>query len=131
MFIHRADGEPFAFAGLWEVWRDPNATEAEREAGGGTLRSCTIITSAANEKMPPIHDRMPVMLPRDAWETWLDPADQDIEVGHHCSCPHPPRCIDIYPVSTEVNNVRNKGGHLIDPVDPTLTGELPGQATLL
>ena len=131
MFIHRDDDTPFAFAGLWSVWRDPNATAEEREAGGGTLRSCTIITGAPNEKVREVHDRMPVMLPRDAWETWLDPAVQDIEVATKLLVPAPAAGIDIYPVSLEVNNVRNKGIHLMDRVDPSLEGELPGQATLL
>jgi putative SOS response-associated peptidase YedK len=74
---------------------------------------------------------MPVMLPQDAWETWLDPAIQDIEVATKLLVPAPPDHIDIYAVSTEVNNVRNKGAHLLDVVEPTLPGELPGQATLL
>ena len=134
MFIHRTDDQAFAFAGLWSVWRDPNATEAEREAGGGTLRSCTIITGEPNEKVRTVHDRMPVMLPHEAWETWLDPAIQDIEMATKLLVPAPADGIDIYPVSTEVNSVRNKGAHLLERVDPLLAatpGELPGQATLL
>jgi putative SOS response-associated peptidase YedK len=134
MFIHRADGEQFAFAGLWSVWRDPNAPKEELDAGGGTLRSCTIITGEPNEKVREVHDRMPVMLPREAWETWLDPAIQDIEVATKLLVPAPAAGIDIYPVSTEVNNVRNKGTHLLDRVDPIAPvgpGGLPGQATLL
>ena len=67
-FIHRPDGEPFAFAGLWEVWRGPDATDRR-----DPLRSRTIITTDANETMAPIHDRMPVILPPSAWDQWLDP----------------------------------------------------------
>ena len=59
-FIHRPDNEPFAFAGLWEVWR-PDGSEDE-------LVSCTILTGEPNDKMAEIHDRMPVMLPPDAWD---------------------------------------------------------------
>jgi putative SOS response-associated peptidase YedK len=131
MYIHRTDGEPLAFAGLWSVWRDPNAPKEERDAGGGTLLSCTIITGAPNEKVRPVHDRMPVILPRDAWETWLDPAVQDLEVAAKLLVPAPASIVDLYPVSTEVNNVRTKGAHLLDRVDPTPGAELPGPATLL
>jgi putative SOS response-associated peptidase YedK len=62
--IRHQDGSPLAFAGLWEVWRgDPS---------GEPLRSCVIITAAANELVAPLHDRMPVVLPSDAWDRWLD-----------------------------------------------------------
>ena len=79
MYIHGVPGEPLAFAGLWEIWKDPNATEAERAEGGGVLRSCTIITGPPNDKVAPIHDRMPVILPREAWAEWLDPAPGDVD----------------------------------------------------
>jgi putative SOS response-associated peptidase YedK len=130
MYIHRSDGAPFAFAGLWSVWRDPNAPAAEREAGGGTLRSCTIITGEPNEKVREVHDRMPVMLPREAWETWLDPEVRDIEVATRLLVPAPASTLDLYPVSTEVNNVRTKGAHLLDRVDPVTDGGT-GRPTLL
>jgi putative SOS response-associated peptidase YedK len=131
MFIHRSDGEHLAFAGLWSVWRDPNASREERDAGSGTLRSCTIITGEANDKIRPVHDRMPVMLPRDAWETWLDPAIQDIEVATKLLVPVSSSFVDLYPVSTDVNDVRTEGPHLMERVDPTGGGDRPGQATLL
>lgn len=131
MFIHRSDGEQFAFAGLWSVWRDPNASKEERQADGGTLHSCTIITGEPNDKVRPVHDRMPVMLPADTWETWLNPAIQDIEVATKLLVPAPSSFVDLHPVSTDVNNVRTRGAHLIDRVDPPTTGAVPGQATLL
>lgn len=64
-YFQTTEGQPFAFAGLWESWESP---EAEN------IVSCTIITTAANETVQPVHDRMPVILPEDAWEEWLDPA---------------------------------------------------------
>jgi len=64
-YFQKADGEPFAFAGLWENWESP---ETEN------IVSCTIITTAANETVQPLHDRMPVILPDSDWEQWLDPA---------------------------------------------------------
>jgi putative SOS response-associated peptidase YedK len=109
MYIHRPDGEPMAFAGLWEVWRNPDVP-------GEELHSCTVITTAANEKMAAVHDRMPVMLPPSSWETWLDPTVDDLDLLGRFLVPAPPELIELYPVSTEVNNVRHQGAHLIDPV---------------
>jgi putative SOS response-associated peptidase YedK len=110
-FIHRPEGEPLAFAGLWEVWRGPDKQ-------GDPLRSCTIVTTSANETMEPLHDRMPVILPASAWEEWLDPANDDLETLGKLLVPAPPEIIVTHPVSTEVNTVRNKGAELIEPVDP-------------
>jgi putative SOS response-associated peptidase YedK len=69
MFIGARDGEPIAFAGLWEIWRASPADD--------WVRTCTIITTRANKLLAPIHDRMPVMLPEDTWASWLDPANDD------------------------------------------------------
>jgi putative SOS response-associated peptidase YedK len=111
MLIERPDGEPMAFAGLWEVWRDPNTP-------GQELHSCTVITGPANEKMQAVHDRMPIMLPPSAWETWLDPEVQDADLLGKFLVPAPPELIELRPVSTEVNNVRNNGPQLMDRVEP-------------
>jgi putative SOS response-associated peptidase YedK len=109
-FIHRPDGEPFAFAGLWAVWRGSE--------DGDSLRSTTIITTEANEAMAPLHDRMPVILPRSRWDEWLDPANNDLDTLGKLLVPAPPELIEAHPVSTDVNNVRNRGPHLMDPIDP-------------
>lgn len=128
-FIHRPDGEPFAFAGLWEVWKGPK--DRARSGAGATgegqlpppepLHSCTIITTGANEKMSELHDRMPVILPRSAWDEWLSPEVDDTELLGRLLVPAPSEIITFHPVSTEVNNVRNKGEHLIEPTpEPVL-----------
>jgi putative SOS response-associated peptidase YedK len=109
--ITRADGQPLAFAGLWEVWRGP---EKDQEP----LRSVTIVTTAANETMAPIHDRMPVILPETAWDSWLDREDDDLATLGKLLVPAPKTLLTMHPVSTEVNNVRNKGPHLVDPAPP-------------
>jgi putative SOS response-associated peptidase YedK len=109
-FIHRSDGESVAFAGLWEVWRGP---ERDQEP----LRTATIITTEANETMAPVHDRMPVILPASAWGTWLDRDNDDLETLGRLLVPAPPTLLTLRPVSTEVNNVRNKGPELIEPVE--------------
>ena len=116
MLISRPDGEPFAFAGLWEVWRDDN--NPDDEGRPRELHSCTIITCAANEAMAEIHDRMPVMLPPGAWDCWLDPADTDAQSAAALLVPAPSGLIRMHPVSTEVNNVRNNGPHLIVETEP-------------
>jgi putative SOS response-associated peptidase YedK len=121
-YIHRNDGEPMAFAGLWEVWRDPKNPEEE-------VHSCCIITGEPNDKVREVHDRMPVMLPPSAWDTWLDPEQQDIEVLGKLLVPAPASIIDLHPVSTEVNNVRNKGVHLLDPVDPAAVAAPEGEGS--
>jgi putative SOS response-associated peptidase YedK len=119
MFISRPDGEPLAFAGLWTIWRD---------AEGAELHSCTIITTSANKDMEPVHDRMPVILGADDWAGWLDPANDDLDTLGKLLVPAPPRLVRLQPVSTEVNNVRNKGPHLIEPVE---IGDGSDQGTLL
>lgn len=111
MFIHRADGEPLAVAGLWAVWRDPAAGP-----DAPWLHSCTLITTAANATMTPVHDRMPVLLPMSAWEEWLDPANRDTASLQRLLLPAPEDVLVMHEVSTAVNNVRNKGPELIQPV---------------
>jgi putative SOS response-associated peptidase YedK len=119
-YIQRADGEPLAFAGLWEVWRpkkaEGEAEEAEQDEGE-LIRSCTIITGEPNEKMAEIHDRMPVILPPSAWAEWLDPDNDDLETLGKILVPAPASLITMHPVSTAVNNARSKGAELADPID--------------
>ena len=118
MFIHRVDGEPLAFAGLWETWRGP-------DRDGDPLYTCTIITTSANETMAPVHDRMPVILPPDLWEQWLDPDMRDTDELLRFLKPAPASLLTLYPISTAVNNVRNKGVELIVPkVDLPEPGQL-------
>jgi putative SOS response-associated peptidase YedK len=128
MFIHRGDGEPLAFAGLWTIWRPERPGESDE--GGEELHSCTIITTSANKDLAEVHDRMPVILDQDDWATWLDEDNDDLDTLGRLLVPAPPLLVRLRPVSTEVNNVRNKGSHLIDPVDPA-AGGAGAQGTLL
>jgi putative SOS response-associated peptidase YedK len=111
MFIHRADGEPLAVAGLWATWRD-------RAAGPDApwLHSCTVITTSANHLMEPVHDRMPVILPASDWDEWLDPSNRDVDELRSLLRPADEDVLVMHAVSTAVNSVRNKGSELIDPV---------------
>lgn len=111
VFIHRPDGEPLAVAGLWTAWRD--------KADGPDapwLHSCTVITTAANTTMAPVHDRMPAVLPEQAWDEWLDPAQHDVTALSALLRPAPDDLLVLDEVSTAVNNVRNKGAELIAPL---------------
>ena len=105
MFIHRADGDPLALAGLYERWVD---AEGLRE-----VHSCTIITTTANDMMAPIHNRMPVLLAPKDWDRWLDPHNDDVDSLQPLLVPAPDSLLEAYPVSTEVNNVRNNHPDLV------------------
>jgi putative SOS response-associated peptidase YedK len=102
--IARADGAPLAFAGLWEGWR---------AADGETLRSFTILTTNANADLAALHTRMPVILEPDAWAVWLGEAE-----GTPAALLRPAEdgVVRFWPVSTMVNNVRNNGVGLLQPV---------------
>ena len=106
--IRHRDGSPLAFAGLWEVWHD---------AEDQPLRTCVIITTEANRLLAPIHDRMPVVLPPDAWDEWLDPENQDVSRLQKLLVPAPAKEFEAYEISTLVNNVRHEGPDLIEPIE--------------
>ncbi len=118
MFIHRTDGEPLAVAGLWSAWR-PKGSAPDAP----WLHSCTVITTSANNTMAPVHDRMPVILPASKWQQWLDPTETDLDALVAMLVPAPDALLTMHPVSTAVNNVRNKGEDLIVPVDASTTEE--------
>ncbi len=107
VYIHRSDGEPLAFAGLWERWRPPE---------GDLVRSTTIITGPANDRIAEVHDRMPIVLPPSAWEQWLAPDFDDTAALRGLLVPAPSQLFTLHPVSREVNNPRRKSAHLIEPV---------------
>jgi putative SOS response-associated peptidase YedK len=102
------DGHSIAFAGLYEFWR----------AGDGpTLSTCTIITTPSVGALAEIHDRMPLVLPRPAWQRWLDPAVTDpsdlLKSWDEADGEH----LELRPVATTVNSVDNNGPELIEPVE--------------
>ena len=113
-----ADRGPFALAGLWERWRDKEE--------GETVESCTVIVTAANDLLQPIHDRMPVILSPEDHETWLDPeADRDSLKALLRS--YPSAAMATYEVSQIVNKPANDEPACIEP----LAEEGPEQPTLL
>jgi len=104
-YIKLQDECPFAFAGLAEHWH----------RGDQTIDSCTIITTDPNELMVGIHDRMPVILPPDAYDLWLDPEFQDKEKLLSMLRPYPAEGMVAYPVSTIVNSPRNENPACVEP----------------
>jgi putative SOS response-associated peptidase YedK len=105
-FIHLASREVFAFAGLWDEWTSPD---------GSQIKSCTIITTAPNQLMEPIHSRMPVILSRDAYAHWLDPSPRTHESLRSLLRPYPAEDMAAYPVSTLVNNPKNDQPECVVP----------------
>lgn len=91
-------GEPFGFAGLWETWRSPEGNE---------IQSCTVITTSPNAVMEPIHNRMPVILPKEAESPWLDPAHGDAATLWKLLVPYSAKQMEAYEVSSLVNAPNN------------------------
>ena len=111
-FIRRRDGEPIAFAGLWEIWHDPNDPDQEHAP---RVRSCVIITTEPNDLMRPIHNRMPVVLPESAWAEWLDGENHDTDRLQKLLVPAPAEEFEAWPITTLVNKPANNGPELIEP----------------
>jgi putative SOS response-associated peptidase YedK len=107
MFIRLKSGELLGFAGLYETWKSP---------AGETITSCTIITTAANELMQSIHERMPVILSKEDQRAWLDPANQDALPLVALLQPYPSDEMQAYAVSPLVNSPRNNSAECIKPV---------------
>lgn len=108
-YVYSSDRTPLALAGLWATWRDP-------EAEGAVVRSCTIITGPPNDLVSPIHDRMPIALPPEAWEAWLDRGNEDLESLQRLLATYPAERMAEHPVSTLVNKVANNVPELIEPL---------------
>jgi putative SOS response-associated peptidase YedK len=101
-----ADAQTFAFAGLWESWTPP---------AGGKIDSAAIVTTAANSLMQPIHDRMPVILPAEAYAAWLSPATT-VEAAVALLQPYPAERMQACKVGKAVGNVKADGPALIAPI---------------
>jgi len=97
-FFSLKNGEPFAFAGLWDAWENPE---------GDVLNSFTIITTTANEKGRPIHDRMPVILSPKDEDLWLEPSMKNTEKLISVLKPYPEKNMELYEVSSLVNSPAN------------------------
>jgi putative SOS response-associated peptidase YedK len=108
--IRRRDGKPLALAGLWATWRDP--------ATGAAIRSFAILTTRPNELVAALHDRMPVILPEDAWDAWLatsggPPSGELLHLLAPCSS----EVLEAFPVRPLVNDVRREGPELVERIE--------------
>lgn len=105
-FARLKAGDPMGMGGLWESWTSPD---------GEIVRTFCIVTRAANDVMRPIHDRMPVILSREAWPTWLDP-DADLATVNALVASAPSDSMEIWPVSRKVGKASEDGPELIQPL---------------
>jgi putative SOS response-associated peptidase YedK len=106
LHIGMKDGSLFAMAGLYERWRNDE---------GDLIDSCTIVTTPANDLLRPVHDRMPMIVARDAYARWLDPANADVA---DLIAPFPSEQMAYYPISSRVNSVHHDDATLIEPAAP-------------
>ena len=107
MFIHLKSGAPFGFAGIYTVSKSDD---------GSPIATCAIITTTPNELMQPIHNRMPVILPKKAYKVWLDPTNQNVETLAALLQPYPAKEMEAWQVSRLVNTPQNDSPELIQPV---------------
>jgi putative SOS response-associated peptidase YedK len=119
VYISPRDGRPLAFAGLYELWRDPAIASDDPDAW---LWTTTIITTSAPDELGVIHDRMPMIIDPDRWADWLDPDSADPADLRALLVPAAASGLQVFPVSTQVNAVRNNGPQLIEPLAGPLIG---------
>ena len=106
-YIYARNGDPLAFAGLWETWKSPE---------GQVVQSCTIITTAANSFIQPLHNRMPVILSDETQALWLDPLTEDRKILEPLLIPAPIELLTSHTVRDTVNSVKNQGPECILPL---------------
>ena len=104
-YFHMRDGEPFAVAGLWETW----------EGDGGTLETCTLLTTEANGLLASYHDRMPVILRPEDYDLWLDSEVRGTEVLLPLLRPYPREGMTTYAVSPAVTSPSHDGPRCVEP----------------
>jgi putative SOS response-associated peptidase YedK len=123
-FVRPCRGGPIAFAGLWEVWMGPDGEEVE---------TACIITTTANRALAPIHDRMPVVIPPEAFDLWLDCAHVDAATAAALIVPAPENLFEAYEISPAINRAANDSPSLIEPLGVPDAGAPPdddGEASL-
>jgi putative SOS response-associated peptidase YedK len=108
-FIRARDEQPFAFAGLWETWSDRD---------GGEIETATIVTCPANAAVADIHDRMPVIVPSEHYDAWLDGDAVNAKEAAALVGPAPDEYLHAYEVSTRVNSAKNDGPENVEAVPP-------------
>ena len=117
-YVRARSGGPMAFAGLWESWMGPNGEEMETAA---------IVTTAANLQLAPLHNRMPVILPPEAFDLWLDHRAVDAETAAALIAPAREDLLEVHPVSDAVNRAANDTPQMIEPVEEITEAEIAPQ----
>ncbi len=107
-YVRMRDARPFAFAGLWERWEG---------IAGEAVETCAILTTAANTILSPVHDRMPVILPPEAYSQWLDPSARSPKLLSPLLHPFPDNAMEAFPVDTFVNNPKMEDPRCIIAID--------------
>jgi putative SOS response-associated peptidase YedK len=108
-YVRAKSGAPLAFAGLWETWTGPNGEELETAA---------IVTTRANRTLAPIHERMPVIVPPEGFELWLNANEVDATTAAALIAPAPGNLLEAYEISTAVNRTANDNPKLLEPGVP-------------
>jgi putative SOS response-associated peptidase YedK len=102
------EGELFAFAGIWDRWKNPT---------GNWMKTCSILTTTPNAVTAPVHDRMPVILDSYGYDLWLDPGMKDVSAASDLLKPYDARLMRCYPISTRINHVVNDDPECCVPVE--------------
>jgi putative SOS response-associated peptidase YedK len=108
MYLRMKNQEPFAFAGLWDIWNSSDGSE---------IRTFTIITTEPNQLVGKIHNRMPVILPQSAYRQWLQEGENDPSLLKSALQPYPAEDMEAYPVSRYVNSPQNDSPECIIPTE--------------
>lgn len=108
--IHRTDRRPFLMAGLWERWNGPD----------GKVDSFSILTTAANDTIRPLHDRMPVILPPESWARWLDHTIEEVEPLEALLMPYDPQAVAFHAVDRRVGRPQFEDASAVEPIATSL-----------
>jgi len=106
-YVHAKSGEPLVFAGLWETWTGPNGEE---------LDTAAIVTTRANKTLSVLYERMPVIVPPEAFDLWLNTNEVDAAAAAALIAPAPDDLLEAYEISTAVNRTANDNPKLLEPV---------------
>jgi putative SOS response-associated peptidase YedK len=125
IYITAREPQPLALAGLWDKWHPHEEAKAGNGESGpagnggadGDMWTCTILTTTPNKLLEPVHNRMPVILPPEVWDTWLDPENTDAERLKELLVPAPDDLLACWPVDPSVGNVRNNHPELTEPLE--------------
>jgi putative SOS response-associated peptidase YedK len=124
IYVTAREPQPLALAGLWDSWHGPVGGDGkqaddgdERAQAEADLRTCTILTTTPNRLLATVHHRMPVILPPETWDGWLDPDNTDTDALAALLVPAADDLLVCWPVDTAVNNPRSKGSELTRPLE--------------